>query len=234
MARILYVTQGYTTHDRRFLEKLAETLHDVWLMPCAADSVLYETRETPPGIHRLPPLRNAHPGQNPVAWVVSLIRLRHWIRSIKPDLIHAGPIQTGGFFAALLGFHPLLIMSWGSDVLVVPDKNRLMRWVTKFTLHRADMVLGDCKAVRNRVLSLSQLRPEQVVFFPWGVDINQFHPRLSSLSLRKKLGWEGCHVVISTRSFEPIHGTLIFLEAIHKVIQQRPDVRVLATYTIKD
>ena len=227
MARILYVSQGYTTHDRRFLEKLAETSHDIWFLPCAIDRVQYETRPIPLRIHRLPPLDNGRLPLGPASWAASLVRFRRWVRTIKPDLVHAGPVQTGGFFAALCRCHPLLVMSWGSDVLSIPDKSRWLRWVTQFTLREADMVLGDCGAVRDRVLSLAPLKPDQIVFFPWGIDLHCFRSKASALGLRKKLNWGGYHIVISTRSFEPIHGTLAFLDAMRQVLQRRADARVI-------
>ena len=227
MARILYVSQGYTTHDRRFLEKLGTTSYDVWFLPCATRGVQYETRPIPPGIHSLPPLDNGRRFPKPINWAVSMIRFRYWVRTIKPDLVHAGPVQSSGFFAALWRCRPLLLMSWGSDVLIIPEKSRWLRWVTQFTLRHADMVLGDCQAVRDRVLALSPLRAYQIVFFPWGIDLNCFGPRVSILDLRKKLKWDQCRVVISTRSFEPIHGTFVFLDAMRHVLERRSDVRVI-------
>ena len=69
------------------------------------------------------------------------MRFRRLVRILKPDLLHAGPLQTGGFFAALSGFHPFLIMSWGSDVLSVPDSSRWMKALTKFALRRRNITL---------------------------------------------------------------------------------------------
>jgi len=227
MARILYVSQGYTTHDRRFLEQLSTTPHDIWFLPCAADRVQYESRPIPSGVHRLPSLNNGSGLNKPINWAVSLSRFRRLLRTIKPDLVHAGPVQTGGFIAAMCRCHPLLVMSWGSDVLTVPEKSRWSRWVTQFTLRQADMVLGDCRAVRDAVLALAPLKPDQIVCFPWGLDLRRSLGRSEGLGLQRKLGWEGCRVVISSRSFEPIHGTLVFLEGMRRVMEQQPDVRVI-------
>lgn len=187
----------------------------------------YETRPVPDGVYRLSPLCDGLPRLGPFAFIIALLRFRRWVRVIEPDLVQAGPVPTGGLVAALAGFHPLLVMSWGSDVLVYPNRNPVLRWVTRFTLRRADMVLGDCQAVRDRVLALSSLSPEKIVFFPWGIDLTRFEPRSSELGLRQKLGWEGCQIVISTRSFERIHGPLIFLEAMAQVMRQRSGVRAL-------
>jgi glycosyltransferase involved in cell wall biosynthesis len=47
------------------------------------------------------------------------------------------------------------------------------------------------------------------------------------LQLRGRLRWESNRVLISTRRFEPIQGTMIFLEAMLRVFPKYPDVRVL-------
>ena len=41
------------------------------------------------------------------------------LESVKPDLVHAGPVQSCGLMTALTGFRPFVLMSWGSDV---PDR----------------------------------------------------------------------------------------------------------------
>lgn len=227
MARILYVSEGYSTHDRRFLEKLAESGHETWHLPCAADSVRYETRPLPEGIHPLAPLswKPISPGN--LNWIRAASRFRRVMREVQPEIVHAGPVQTGGFFAALSGFHPLLIMSWGSDVLAAPEKSAWIRWITKFTLRRADLTLGDCNAVRERISALGQLPDERIVTFPYGIDLGVFRPKNSELHLRQKLGWEECRVVISTRSFETSYGTMVFLGAMRRVLAKRSDLRVL-------
>jgi glycosyltransferase involved in cell wall biosynthesis len=225
MARVFYITQSYAPQDRRFLEKIAEA-HKVWVLPWTIETRPSETRPLPSGVEVLPALND---GRQPklIKWARSLKHLRKHLREIRPDLIHAGPVQTGGFVAALSGFRPLVVMSWGSDVLALPDKKPWMGWVAQFTLRRAELVVVDCEAVRDRVLSLAPLRPEQVICFPWGIDLKVFRPAVSGLQLRGRLRWESNRVLISTRRFEPIQGTMIFLEAMLRVFPKYPDVRVL-------
>src|SRR5579864_144063 len=227
MARILYVSQGYSTHDRRFLKKLAESGHETWHLPCTADSGRYEKRPLPEGVHPLTPLSRRPISPGSLNWIRAALRFRRVVRDVEPEIVHAGPVQTGGFCAAFSGFHPLLIMSWGSDVLAAPEKSAWMRGITKFTLRRADMTLGDCNAVRERISALGRLSEERIVTFPYGIDCGAFRPKTSDLNLRRKLGWEECRVIISTRSFEASYGTMIFLDAMRRVLANRSDVRVL-------
>ena len=227
MARVLYVSQCYSTHDHRFLELLAGSEHEVWFLPCASVGAQHEAGPVPPGIHSLPPLSNKTCSPFRANWIRAAMRFRRLVRILKPDLLHAGPLQTGGFFAALSGFHPFLIMSWGSDVLSVPDSSRWMKALTKFALRRADMALGDCEAVRERISALTSPATEQIVCFPWGINQSGSRRTHSTLGLRKALGWEECQIIVSARSFETVHGTMSFVRAMECILHQRPDVRVL-------
>ena len=227
MARLLYVSQGYSTHDRRFLERLAQTSHEVWFLPCTTDPIILESRPTPEGVHRLPPLVNHRWARAPWSWVSCWMRFRRHLQALRPDLVQAGPVQTGGFLAAFSGCRPLLVMSWGSDMLVTPGRAPWLGWVTRYVLSHAQMAIADCRAVRDRILELSRLTEDQVVVFPFGVDLSQFRPMPSVLFLRERLGWNGHPVVISTRSFEVSHGVLVFVEAAIEVLRKDPDVRFL-------
>jgi hypothetical protein len=55
-----------------------------------------------------------------------LVDLKKVLRSVKPDLVHAGPIQRAAFLTALAGFRPLVSMSWGYDLLVDAERSRSM------------------------------------------------------------------------------------------------------------
>jgi L-malate glycosyltransferase len=227
MGRILYVSRGYCTHDRRFLERLAKTRHEMWFLPC--DGTAIQRQLAPPGslVHWLPALSESAPAPGTPAWHGAAKRFRHVVGDLSPDLIHAGPIPTGGFFAAASGFHPFLLMSWGSDVLAFPDEGPDELWITKFALQRADMMIADCEAGRQRIAVLGGLASNQIVCLPWGVDLKTFRPKASTLNLRQRLGWAACKLIISARSLEQVHNPLVFLAAMKKVMMQREDVRVL-------
>lgn len=227
MARVLYISEGYNTHDRRFLEKLAVSGHEIWFLPRRVDPVSLESRPVPRGVHRLPALSEGKGMRSPFRWLFSLKRLQRHLREVRPDLVHAGPVQSGGFLAALAGARPLLVMSWGSDLLVAPDRDGWTRWVTRFTLRKAGMVLADCGAVRDRAISLGGVERERIVELPFGVDLGPFSGAVAPAGIREKLGWQGRLVILSARSFEPERGAGVFLSAMEKVLAAKPEARVL-------
>ncbi|HEV2297351.1 MAG TPA: glycosyltransferase family 4 protein [Candidatus Acidoferrales bacterium] len=227
MSRILFISQNYSTHARRFLAGLVVAGHDVWFLPCETSANEFELRAVPGAVKLLPPLEQNESSSGLTAFLDSYTRMHHVLEDVKPDLVLAGPIQTGGFLAALVDFHPLLIMSWGCDVLSVQRKSQWLSSVTKFTLNRADMILTDCEAVTAAVCVHGSVPRHRIVCFPWGIDIKIFRPDAPALRLRQRFGWEDCRVIVSARSFEPMHGTMLFLEAMRQVLDCRSDARVL-------
>jgi glycosyltransferase involved in cell wall biosynthesis len=121
----------------------------------------------------------------------------------------------------------MLLMSWGSDIMFQAGRNAISRCIARFTIRRADVIAGDCLAVRDKIIKLAGYPAERIIVFPWGVDLNQFQPAPSRFTLRDRLGWQTNKIVITTRSLEPIYGVETFMEAARKVIEKVPDARFL-------
>jgi L-malate glycosyltransferase len=149
------------------------------------------------------------------------------LEQIRPDLIHAGPVQSCGFMAAMAGCHPLMVMSWGSDILVDADRDEMSRWVTRYTLSRSEMLVCDCQAVRAKVQQWVDYPDERVVQFPWGIDLHRFETGPASGALRNRPGWKDGRIILSTRSWEPIYGIDILLKAFQQAHSENPNLRLV-------
>jgi len=224
--RALYFSRSYTSHDRRFLVELASSPHEIWHLRLEDDRARYELRSVPPGVRELPPLGGGDPVTSPEKWIRLVPRLEAVLDSVKPDLVHAGPIQSCAFLTALAGFHPLLAMSWGSDMLVDAHRDEFWAWMTRYALQRSDMLVSDCAEVSETARCIAGLQPERIVQFPWGVDIAAFRPGPDTLGLRLRPGWENGAIVICTRSLEPHYGVLHLLEGFRLARTQLASLRL--------
>lgn len=220
----MYFARDYTPHDHRFLSTAAEAGHQVYLLRLERENLQREDRPIPPGVEQI----CWSGGKQPFHWRMLtrlLPELRAVIRRIKPDLIHAGPIQKTAFLAALSGFQPLVSMSWGSDLLLDADRDIWMRFITKFTLNRTTILMGDCEAVKQKA-SLFGFPPERFVLFPWGVDLRVFSPAEDD-SFRSRMGWKGAFVLLCLRAWEPLYGVDIVVKAFVRAAQQIPHLRLI-------
>lgn len=229
--RILYFTRDYTTHDRRFLDALAKTEHQVAYLRLERGGRQLEDRPLTPKVEMIPWAGGSQPAD---LWngPQLLIDLKRVIREFKPDLIQSGPLQRSAFLVALSGFEPLVSMSWGYDLLRDVAKNFLWRWATRYTLHRSAAMVGDCDTIRQKAISYG-MDSGRIITFPWGVDLRKFSPfsgsgREKAPSLRDRLGWtEDIFVLLSTRGWEPIYGVDLIARSFARVAQQYPELRLL-------
>ncbi|MEZ0395245.1 MAG: glycosyltransferase [Anaerolineales bacterium] len=217
--RILYLSLDYTPHDHRFLSALAETDHQVFYVRLQRGPRQTEDRPVPAGIEQV---RWAG-GRGPFAWrdlPRLTLSLRAVLRRLRPDLIHAGPIQTCGLLATLTGFRPRLIMSWGFDLLEDCDRNAWWRWATRFVLRRASYFISDSQVTRQRAVAFG-MDPARTAVFPWGVDLRHFAP---SPAPRRA---SGGFTLFCNRAWEPRYGVDLLARAFVRAARQRPDLHLL-------
>ena len=223
--RILYFSKDYTTHDYRFLSALAKTEHHIGFLRLERGKQVLEKRSLPREIEIIPWAGGKRSQR--IIDIPNLLRsLKRVIKKFHPDIIQAGPVQRTAFLVALTGFEPLLTMSWGYDLLVDANRNRLWQWITSYTLKRSAVLVGDCETIRRRAVSFG-MRPDRIITFPWGADINRYSPGDDG-GLRKQLGWgDDVFVLLSTRSWEPIYGVVDLVKAFIFAAQKRPELRLL-------
>lgn len=205
--KILYFSRGYTPHDHRFLSAIAEGGHEAVFLRLRPE-LATETRRLPKGV------RTARG------------RLKDVIARVQPDLLHAGPLTDCGFEAARSGFHPLVQMSWGSDVLREAKTNAKTRSRVRFALRNADVVIGDCQIVKKTVVTLGA-PANRVVTFPWGVDLTRFNPRGGDGGLRARLDWQENFVLLHLRAYEAIYDPLTVARAFIAAARREPHLRLL-------
>ena len=149
--RILYFSKDYSTHDHRFLASISGGGHEVFYVRLESGPRQVEDRPVPPQVQQVQwaGSRGLFRWRDVPRLVMDLKRV---IREVKPDLVHAGPIQTCAFIAALTGFRPLLTMSWGFDLMEDVHKSRWMEHITHYVLrHSTFFIIKICHAVNPGV-----------------------------------------------------------------------------------
>jgi L-malate glycosyltransferase len=239
--KIIYFSRNYTPHDYRFLSSLSQTEHEIFYLKLEANQRQIEDRPVPESVQQI--LWAGE--QREFRWreLPRLVfDLRRIIKEIKPDLIHAGPIQTCTFIAVLSGFRPILAMSWGFDLVRDADLNSWMRWVTRYTLKRSTFFTSDAHVSRDKAVAYG-MNPEKTVIFPWGTDIKHFVPkkeesaalRLSKGEKKKPSGSNRKSRTVNpksitlfcSRSWESNYGVDVLAKAFVKVASVNPDVDLI-------
>jgi L-malate glycosyltransferase len=115
-----------------------------------------------------------------------------------------------------------------------------MRWVTGYTLRRSAFFTSDANVTREKAVSFG-MKPENIVVFPWGVNIERFAPKKEErgkkeVASQKRLSEpvEGSKVegqkgvaLFCNRTWEPIYGVDVLAKAFVKVASVNPDVNMI-------
>jgi len=141
----------------------------------------------------------------------SLPRIKKIVEKIKPDLVNAHFVPNYGFIGALLKLHPLVISTWGSDVLISPQKSWLHKRRAEYILRKADLVTADAEVSAFAVCKLGVER--------WKVVVNPMGLEKSLLGWQKKKE-KPYLLILSNRRLEPLYDIATLLKAIPLVIKQ--------------
>lgn len=215
--KIIYFSKNYTPHDYRFLSSLASTKHEIFYLKLEANRRQTEDRPVPSNIQQI--LWGG--GQREFRWrdIPRLVLdFRRVMKKIKPDIVHAGPVQTCAFIAVLSGFRPVLTMSWGYDLLLDAERNSWMKRITMHVLRNSAFFVSDARVSRDKAVAFG-INPEKTVIFPWGINLEQFKP---SLGKRRKMITLFC-----SRTWEPLYGVDVLAKAFVRVAANNPDVDLI-------
>ncbi len=225
--RICYVADGACIHTQRWVNHFAAKGHEVhlicWkLMPGYYESVHVHllTRIAPKiwGVSQYPSF---------LLWVLQVRRL---IKRINPDIVDGHFITVYGFLAACSGFHPLVVTSWGSDLLVQPERNPLQRYTARYALKRADTVVAripveDARAI---ITGLGGDPNSEIMRVVLGVNTEEFAPSRLDPNVREHRGMGPCDpLIISTRNLAPVYDVETLVKAIPLVLSEEPRARFM-------
>lgn len=233
----MYFSAGYSPHDHRFLSALSKTEHTVFYVRLEGETRSSESRPVPPRIEQV----QWAGGRSRFRWSDTphlALDFRRLVRAMRPDLVHAGPIQTCAFIAVLSGFRPILTMSWGFDLMQDADRNPWWRWVTSYTLRRSTYFTSDAYVTKDRAVALG-MDPTCTVVFPWGVDLQLFTTApgapAHSLGARRVrptreasvIGGKRAFTLFCNRSWEPRYGVDVLAHAFVKASKQNPRLSLI-------
>lgn len=218
--KIIYFSLGYSTHDYRFLKAISDGGHEVHFVQLEGNRRQVESRSVPENVNQV----IWKGGREPFTWskLPSLVMdFKRLLRDLKPDLVHAGPIQTCAFIAVLAGARPLLTMSWGFDLMDDVHKGWMWEFATKYTLKRSTFFTSDANVTRDKAVAYG-MNPEKTIVFPWGVDLDHFSPEPDQGALNTEHFTLFCN-----RSWETRYGVDVLARAFVKVAQQKDNVDLI-------
>ena len=221
--KVLYFTRDYTPHDYRFLNAICGNGDEVFYLRLETRN-LYESRPLPEAVRTVEWEFGKEPFDMESGEERAVEALRAVYESIRPDVVHSGPLTDCSYLAAKAGLHPHAAMSWGFDLgrEIETDPKAYER--AKYALSRADWFLGDCYVELEKASELGYGR-ERATIFPWGIDVDRFSPAPSAF--RSEISDDGDFLVLSLRTMEPNYDVETVVRAFLSAVRSEPRMRLI-------
>ena len=140
--------------------------------------------------------------------------LQSMINDFKPNLVHGFFLTNHGMYASRIKKFPIIVTAMGSDVLLAPNESKLLSWIVKNVVKRANMIVVVSEALSKNIVSWG-IDSSKIVVSPLGIDVKSF----KSLNKEKS--------VLFSRGFKEVYDPLTLVKAIPYVISKRPDIKFI-------
>lgn len=150
--------------------------------------------------------------KNPIRFIQTLRALRKLIFKFQPDIIHVHQANSYGLISTLAnrGRKPLVLTTWGSDVLMLPQKNSFYKWMVRYALKHANALTADANFMSEAIHALVPQKEVQIANF--GVEIQ----KLTVPVQKEKL-------IYSNRMHEPLYRIAVVIEQSAAFLKAHPD-----------
>ena len=188
--KLCFLADVRSIHTRRRVEYFAKE-HEIDLI-----TLNYPKKEfSPEDVYRKMENVRVHKVSKKMPFLLlAPFKIRRLIKKIKPAIVHAHYVTQYGFCGAFSGFHPLVISPWGSDISSDPEKSKILKFLVKYALKKADLVQVMDESFYDRVKELIGY-DENIKVIKEGIDPNKFKPdrkkrndTMRILNLRKSQG----------------------------------------------
>lgn len=212
--RIALIGDGASVHNHFMIEWLMNQGYQVcFLTDTPDDRILCQTEVIVPttgGVWR----------HALAAW-----RVRRFLQAWKPDIVHAHNLTGYGYWGALAGVQPLMVTAWGSDVLLLPQQNPLVRWMVRFVLRQARCVTADARSLGDAISALEPTtKPPRLL--QWGIDVAEFAEPGDS-GYRAEIRGSAGFVFLSTRRLRSLYNIDTIIHAFSLVYARHPEARLV-------
>ena len=221
--KIAYLADCKSSHTKRWINYFKLRGHDVFAITSEINDTIGVKQYNLMGGIRMP-LASADSAFRYVFSPVSIHGVRRILADEKPDVVHAHYASHYGFIAALVNYHPMVLTTWGSDILINPDQFRILRYMVKYALKKADLITCDAEHMIKALDELGAIHSKiHLIYF--GTDTQKFNPKQRSMGLRARLGALDSSIIMSLRNLEPIYDIETFVKSVRIVLKKVPKAR---------
>jgi glycosyltransferase involved in cell wall biosynthesis len=171
-AKLLVLADGASSHIPKWLQGLGQSdLFDIYLISMNPEPPAEILKDIPNvrAIYHIAPNAIAESGGN-IGYLYKLPQIRRKVKEINPEFISTYYLSSYGFIGALVkGNAKLAHCVVGSDVMITPERSRIMKWITLWSLRRADFVMSVSQTMTEKLVKKFGLPAEKIITQQYGV-----------------------------------------------------------------
>ena len=211
--RICFLGDAASIHIRRWVEYFRDKEHDVSII------TLRDYKIDNVDVRFIGDKLSVNEGGGNFQYLKKIREIRRIIKQINPDIVNAHYLTSYGFLSAVIKDRPLVVSTWGTDILVTPKKNIVYKKITKYVLKKSDLVTTDSMFMSDEIFKLGCNR-DKVITVPMGIELNEFN--LNGREKKNKL-------FLSMRTLCDNSNIDIILEAFKMLHDEDNDVKLIIT-----
>lgn len=107
--------------------------------------------------------------KNPLKLRKSIRELRNIMNEYKPSVVQVHQANSYAYITTLAnkGKFPQILTTWGSDVLLMPQKNRVFKYLAKYSIKHSDYVTANAHFMAE---AIQKLVKKKVLVANYGID----------------------------------------------------------------
>jgi len=106
--------------------------------------------------------------------VKTVAKIKNLIQEYAPSIIHIHQVNSYAYYSLLAARKssvPKILTAWGSDILLSPKKNCLLKKMVQFNLRHADFFTSDSEFMAEEMRSLLPKRKLDILIANFGIEI---------------------------------------------------------------
>lgn len=254
--KICFIADANSIHARRWIEYFCKPDNEVYILSTTKnpkpikEATIYDL-STPKSTHLCYNRRSNISGQHGIKRKIGKVVLERindnrWIHGLRlfyralmfkktakiiveevsPDLVHCLRLPIEGYIGGMIGYRPLIISTWGNDLVYFAQKYYTLRYLTKKALSITDVYFPD----NNRDKYIAELygyspkSSSHPILATGGLKLEDFPLNFKDNSIREKFGIDlNTNLVISTRGFKNFYiNTEALIKAIPLIVNVFP------------
>ena len=143
------------------------------------------------------------------------IKLFRFVKKLNPDIIHIHQVNRLAFFLIMIASQlrkPCVVTAWGSDVLLMPQKNWIYFNMAKYILSKARFVTADSIDM-IKAMNVIHDHSEKYILLQYGIDLV---PQ-----------GEKENIIFSNRLHEPIYQIDKIITLFHEFLKDNSDWKLV-------